>query len=490
MFAFSLRNLLQSAANLPWTPATNTENISALITLHTYHSKQKFRQFFLQDYYDERISELKTFFQEQGFEVADAAFDVLLDLKKGKIRKNGYAPGHAHEIDQLLPIMDLVKNGSFSKEDLAEIERQHGSLEHWFCTVIVHDIGEDYGYFGTDLADAIETKLNDKHIQKTSYHDDMTRLTVEGMEVLTHDRRFSYQEICDLLEDNISLPNVKGHKTVELPQLNNFFKNKIGLLNLPMKNLKVFARYDDRKQEPEIIVTRYGAINQNGRHITEWNVYIQALLSKHLYYALSKMNDRVTGMVTRPFIDKDDPVAFARYISHTSNLFNISGAAHMIATDLYPNSPLVKCAHSIADMMKIAQRAGRLYLSHHAQYDAEGRKGFSEANLSYNAAATDGKSILHISDSFPSAMEFYRFNDKHKTSHPLTAMMRDYCDCLEPDFSGKRTGLYFIIEDALLENDVNGDIDAIVTHNEAWGTQNYWEYNTSQEEEADMSLDG
>lgn len=409
----------------------------------------KFRQEYYKDYYDERIAEIREFFGSENFDVASVLFDFLLEKKSKKLRKNGYVPDYGHEIDQLIPVINVLKNRKISPEDRAEIERQHGSMERWFCSILAHDLGEDFGLFPEDLQRVLVALLDARNIVITAHHRDVVIHASKSMECLTHYRKFSLQQMQEMIGERFKFPNIKPGEVVPLPELKNFFWDKMDVLKQGRENLQVFAKWDPKKSDPVIIITRYGATPESApqdeqEYSVEWNVYIQTLLQDDIYDALVKMGDRVTGMATRPGINARDPEKYDTYLDETEFLFSHLGAANMLAEYFYKDSPLIKYAHSISKMMGGLDRIGSLWISAHPTKNLPGQRSISPENILHGIDNMDGISPIYMSEFYPQGLEFWE--GVPQESHPLFQIIRDLRDAYHPDFRSAHYELpsYFI----------------------------------------------
>lgn len=425
------------------------------------NSASGYKKHFYQNYYAAKIHEIKGFFSEYNYDVALAAFELLSEKKAGLIRRNGYTPDHGHEIDQILPLLKSLNAGML---DIEAIEKEHGDIQKWFCSILTHDIGEDFNMFPEDLARELEQRIIARKRNVSDHDKDMIQHTVKSMEVLTHYRKFSVPEFSELTEAGLDvetleeLAHLENGDVIDLSEFKEMLWNKMNVLaEMDAGNLQVFARRDEGKA-PVIIVTRYGksreTVPRDETHYgAEWNSYILTVLQYGIYEAITKMGDRAQGMATRIALLRDydkvrtDIENYESYLAETKFLFDTMGSANLITQHLYPDTPLKQTINSISQMMGVLEMVGSLYLVHHPYKNKDGQRGFSSLNLSA-LPPWIRVSPIHTTR-FPEANHFYKYVDRD--SHLLVTIMRELRDARDPSPEKSLATLYDQIRTALCE---------------------------------------
>lgn len=419
---------------------------------HGLHRLSIKRQYFA-NYYERKSQELRKFFEDEGFDVADALFDILRELKGDKLRKNGYAPDYGHEIDQLIPVMRIIQG--LDQDAREAIEDQHGSLERWVCSILAHDMGEDYGFFHEDLVSKIKEKFQDKDKKFQYHHRHIANHAGQSMERLTHYRKFSYYAAQELFGEEIELPDIKPGETVPLDHLKDLFWAKMDVLEQGRDNLQVFARWNDKTNAPTIVVTRYGRTSEDSpypKYGAGWNIYIQSILKDDLYDLLTKMGDRVNGVATRLAINARKVDKYNKYLDETRALFdflNPSIIAHKFFPN-YENSPITEYAVSISKMMGLMEMIGRKYANNHPDRNPDGTRGMDPENIDL-ISEDIGISPIHFSHLFPDCMKYFSDNEDDQPSHPIGMIMRDWRLEKDSDYYYEAEYIYNSIQRGLLE---------------------------------------
>ena len=471
-----LKKLLSTfaAETMPYTPPDSNASYLWLAVNNSVNELDMNRKYFV-DYYEEKSTQLNAFFKDQGFDVAGVLFKELRALKGDKIRKNGYIPDYGHEVDQLLPIMNLIQR--LSPDERKEIEDMHGSMERWVCAVIAHDLGEDFNMFHEDLTELLKKQLAESGRAVTDHHADIIDHAGKSMECLTHYRKFKYGELAELLGVKLDLPKLKPGEVIPLPELKDALWDKMNVLDHGRDHLQVFATYHHNRKEPVITVTRYGGSQESAPedeqdYRAEWNIYAQCLVSEDIYDTLTKLGDRVNGVATRPAMNADDPEKFDTYLDETDHITNRIGLANMVTQFYYPESPLGRCAHQLVAQLNLLSRMARIYIDHDPIKNPDGARGMSAANLQHNANKM-GVSPIYLSEFFPACMEFYEGTDQE--SHPIGMMMRDFRQInFNPRFQEAHRTLYTQIAKALMEQGFDG-MDYIIRGVKVNIVDNDWE---------------
>lgn len=403
----------------------------------------------LSTYYDAKIEEIKAFFKEEGYMVALASFEHLLEYKpKGKFRRDKYTPEIAHEIDQLLVTITSLTKGDMGKKKAA-IERHHSSLEWLLCSQINHDVGEDFNVFPDQLREQLLARVEEiTGQQPTPQEIASISFSCQSMDILTHYMKWKsrdFENFEQMTGQKLDLEGLKPGKTVGLNHLLPFFREKMPLLSGVRENLQIYARMA-KNGEPEIIVTRYG---REDKHGPDWNLYAEAIRNADPYIAITKMMDRIQGLCSRiaivPFNAKD----YDLYLSETKYLFKDLSIAKLLKDFSYTQSPLRPEIESLDQMMEVLQTLGDLYSRHFPDPNDDGERRFSAHHLS--TIPKLGTTPLFLSGYFKGgANRIYR--DVDPQSHPIAIFMRQFRDSSSPELiKAGFENLYRLIHTALCQ---------------------------------------
>ena len=488
----------------------------ALVTQQFLEEKLVERRETCRQYYDYQAQRIEKFFEDEGFEVAGALFDYLKELKAGKWRKNGFVPDIGHEIDQIIPLMtslmhddlesrradieqkygslkewfytiygnrkdvlwDLEKEygGSVEKwfcatqsglkDRRAEIEAQYGSVEKWFCSIIGHDIGEDFNVFPQELVQKLREGLIQKHGYVTEPNEELIQRSARSMERLTHYRKFSFDEAKEITGYDLSRLKLNPGEVVPLDDLKDVFWAKMGVDNADQfglvnrKRLQVFATWNEKRNRPEVIVTRYGRSKEDTpaediRHGPSWTSYIDTQAISELtgeddpYDLLAKMGDRVHGIATRIAVIPFSVKSYDKYLDETSLLFREFNAANMTLKELYPNTPLAPELKSLDSMMGALHTVSKVYVANHPDKNPDGERGISPEDIMDDLKPFTPVNRLYLSPFGENMNTFYKHTDK--MSHPVYLLMRDLRSAHHPDFVSSHRDLYNYFRDGLIE---------------------------------------
>lgn len=374
-------------------------------------------------YYDQKIAEIREYFQAKGFETADAFLDILLECKTGVWRKDGYSPDYGHEIDLLLARVSAIENSTI---DVEAAEMKYGPIETMLISPIVHDLGEDYGFMPDSLGKKVYEKLNDKigasindsHI-KTIYRG------LQSMERLTHDRNYSPKEFQEQFGEEF---RVRYHKELEIPSpkkkeildlgddVKEFLWSKMDiLLEHDNTNFQAFILID-KKNKPRISVTQYGKIGAFG---ADWNAYSQGFMND-AYDAATKFADSCNGMTSRLSIEGFTADGGNRYLRKRAQLFDLNGAA---ARNIEAYKELARDFRSVGCMMAVSYVFGRILLNHDPMMNDIGESGFSARSL---AKGEDGLIYVDLKKFPEFAFDSYALTPG--LSHPIARFMQQYRD--------------------------------------------------------------
>lgn len=385
------------------------------------------------------------------------------------MRKNGYIPDHAHEIDQILPLMTCLQDGPL-KNDRAAIEEKYGSIEKWFLGKIVHDIGEDFNVFPKTLVDELRARLRKSQKTITDTEEKLIQRAARSMERLTHYRKFSFADIQKLTGIDLSKMKVKPGDCIPLENdLCSFFWDKMNVLKHGRDNLQLYAKWDEKKKCPIVILTRYGKNKENApaedqQYGPEWILYIDTLIKSatksgdnevDFYDAIVKMADRVNGLATRIAISGDTMDNYDNYLDETDLLFSHYDAANMMIQHFYEDSPLESYIRCEDAMMGLLHRIGRIYSKHHPSKEKKGEKGESLLNMVGIGNTPGGINPLKFSEFFSSCLHNYTHTPQ--PSHPIALIFRDLRAASHPKIGDIHKEFYKLFVGAIIENEKGGN---------------------------------
>ena len=374
-------------------------------------------------YYDEKIDQIREYFQLKGFETADAFLDVLLECKTGEWRKDGYTPDFGHEIDLLLSRISAIENGTI---DVPAAEAKYSPIESFLISPIVHDLGEDYGLMPSDLSAKVHKKLNKKIGDGISQnHFRIIHRGVQSMERLTHDRHYSPEELKDkfgkefkeIYGTELQIPSPKKRQILELDDdVKAFLWDKMDVIpEHTNDNFQAFILID-RKGKQRISVTQYGKFDDIG---ADWNAYSNAFMAD-AYDAGIKFSDSANGMSSRLSIESFTADGGNRYLRKRAQLFDLNGAA---ARNIRAYDSLKKDFRSVGSLMAVCYVFGRILLNHDPMMNDPGESGFSARSL---AKGKDG--LIHVDLKKYPEFAFDSYALTPGLSHPIARFMQQYRD--------------------------------------------------------------
>jgi hypothetical protein len=333
-------------------------------------------------HYQEMSGKARSFFKNRGYVVANAVFEIMLELTKFKdlkpeeydqayVRRNGYMPGAAHEMGIVLPLLSLMDKDSDFQALIPEIERTYGSLEAFICIMIVHDMGEEKNWFARDIEDLIRIKLKRQGVSTDSAHEEIIKLTGQGMERLTDCRDFTSDEISKLTGYSVDLSNIKPGDPLDLGDLEIPIKERIWpkmdvLDDNGREFFQVFGFCDLRKKKPVIRVTRYGKTAENDekkRLALSVSRYHHSVCAE-VYAKLAKKMDTIDNLKT--LIDKgDSPEKMRVYLEKKRGFWKETGFKRSIEE----TSPLYPYSQSLDKQMQFLMDVLDLHITDVTQHD-------------------------------------------------------------------------------------------------------------------------
>ena len=391
--------------------------------------KRAKRQSLYQEHYARQIRNVRYYFQLKHHDVANACLDVLLDLKKGKIRKDGYTPDYGHEMDLLLSCISDIENGHI---DMYSVEEKYGSLESLLISAISHDLGEDFGLMPEDYKALVNKKLKQNIGEEriSDAHIGLICRGAESMERLTHDRHYSIDEFVEKFGREfekqygytLDIPAPQLGQLIDLSDdIKDFLKEKMGELpGAPKKLSKNFQAFlvKDKKGNPRITVTRYGKDKDDGWGAC-WDAYSEGFMSDP-YDATVKFEDSANGMTSRIAIESFTADGGNRYLRKRAQTFKLNRATRRMMSK-YPE--LASNFKSIGDMMGIAYSVVRILLNHDPRMNDNGESGFSAKNL-----ARDENGLIYIDWKDYPERAFDSYALVPGLSNPVARLMRQYKD--------------------------------------------------------------
>ncbi len=417
-----------------------------------------------QAYYTAQAQKITDFFVEEGFEIAGVLFEYLQELKAGRMRKNEYEPDISHEIDQMIPPMTSLQYGPL-KEKRARVEAAYGSVEKWFCSILAHDIGEDFNIFPAELKAELFKRLQEKNITLTEEHQACVDRVARSMERLTHYRKFTLDDFKTRTGASLShadLKNLKKGTIIPLNAQRDFFWEKMNVLAQGRDNLQLYAKWDTKKDRPLVILTSHGKTREDApeelqKYGPDWNLYLQSIIMEDIYDALTKIGDRVQGMASRIAIKDFTAKSYDKYLNETRHLFADLDAANLLREYLYCDSPLEEEIISIDCMMEALHTIGKVYIYQHPDLNPNGERGQNAQNTD-SITRKISISPIKISHCFPALHDFYGYFDESQTqSHPISMIMEQLRDVVPPRYyEAEHEKMLALITDALIEQNDKG----------------------------------
>lgn len=438
----------------------------------------------LVDYYNDQHHALHDFFKDRGYTIAAELLELIITLKTNKWRRDGFTPDYGHEIDQSLPLMGKILHDEDFQKRMVEAEKLYGSIELWFCSILIHDLAEDFGFFPVHVKEKIFEQIGRK---LTDAENEMLEKSLDHMEVLTHYRKLSPEQFEELVGEKISAKDLKGLKRkgiIPLPHLRDKVwslmdrldesrmdvlpeyvcdkagnpilddetqQPQINNVSLRDKNLQVYAIWDEKKKKPVINVTRYGKTSMDHldpQYGADWNTYSYTCRQYHIYTGLTKLGDRGNGVATRIAVD-DGLQGFVYYLDDTIYMIDTTGwATAMFGREhpndnpeliYYPNSPLEIEGRSMGHMVGLLVANSIIVVRHHESRNPPGVKG----SFAFNALTGGGKSQLHFSQ-FDRANDMYKYTPRE--SHPVSMQLRQLRNISMRGHDNNLVGAYHLIE--------------------------------------------
>lgn len=393
------------------------------------------------------VQELREYFQQNNYRLAEICLDLLMEKKilkdadidpstlsaydleeirqgympkslldQGKtipLRKNKINPEFVHEVKEADVAHSLIRSGLVPKNS-----SDLGPAELLICATLVHDLGEDFNTLRSDLVEKLTDRYNEKYPKEfNAKEQEYVEEIGDIMERLTHDREYKCSEIQDLVGDDIPIPT-KGEILekgfIALPELTaHLAKTQMGDVKgrLGLDGFKAFAVI--KKGKPIIVTTRFSA-ERDGQTIVDWHQYIQNLI-KSPYAFLAKMIDRTEGLSTRIGIKPFDLKDFRAYLRKTYALFGVNEIVRKKEDPAYKKlAPLAEAFDSVDKMMSIPYKIGVAFSDHHPEENDNG--GFKDL-------AAENMPAINFQGVTPLALRGQRF--VQPDNHTIKTMMEE-----------------------------------------------------------------
>ena len=186
-----------------------------------------------------------------------------------------------------------------------------------FTTVLVHDLGEDFGMMPDDFEAKVRAALKKNlgnNIDDGQEH--LIKRAAQNMERMTHDRHYTLPEFIRKFGSefkervgealNILVPKTKKPQRLT-PEIQNFLWPKMDVLD-DHKNSDMQVFVETHKGKPRITFTRYGRTEVLGAC---WHLYT-CVVGEDPYTDISKRGDSVNGMTSRLSIKGFTKAGYAR----------------------------------------------------------------------------------------------------------------------------------------------------------------------------------
>lgn len=386
------------------------------------------RQKQYREYYDHKIEQIRTYFRLKNYDVPEAALNVLLKYKqeKGSWRKDGYTPPEGHEIDLLLSRIGAVESGAI---DVEAAEAEYGPIEQMFISILVHDLGEDYGWMPEDLKAELTEAMGVSSDQLNSHQQFLIDQGAKRMERLTHDRHYLLDEFIEKFGQeyiaevghglDIRIPSLPREAIGLNDSIKGFLWSKMDILDdSDPSKFQAFIQID-KKNRPKITVTRHGKQNEWG---ASWDSYIDCA-EQDPYDAANKDADSVSGMTSRLMIESFTREGYRNYLDQREVTFSLNG---LIAKTAKKFPSLANDIRSLGGMMGVAYTLGKEFVMYYPRPDRVNESSFCVFSRRMDK---DGVPSIAPYDYFERA--FASFKLTPGLSHPIGRMMQQYRDVVE-----------------------------------------------------------
>lgn len=411
-------------------------------SLPSIHMSVEDRRGYFTTYTNQKISEIRQFCQKRDFPVLECLIDLAIKFETEnngayKLRRNGYAPSLVHVIEVVMPTIKSLEHGYLSdKKDV--IEAAHGDVEIWLGMQVSHDFAEDNGIFQEDLIKILREKVAEKQASEvTRQQIEKIHSIADGMETLTHYRKFNIAQFEALTGARLSYREVEGDLGDLEEGKTASFQEHVPLLTEKMQrppatniNPRVYACFKPGKAYPVIKVTAYGQSDQDAE---DWVRYAWKWFD-HAYIVLTKIPDRVTGVASRLGMKGFSLSEHDVYLDETRVLRDITGFLLMFRKQ-FPDSPLEPYLESQLYMLKLLCNMADFVVSHHPERNQEGGRNF-EARTWRAWKEAAGTTPLLFSAFLPKAMLAYE--DMDLIINPLYIFMfqlKDYAAAEKGEFN-------------------------------------------------------
>lgn len=359
--------------------------------------------------YNPQLEELKAYFKQHNYHMALAALDLLEKEKGGKWRKDDVTPAIAHEIDQIMYIMAALKNATINPDEVKD-----EFLEQLFTGALLHDIGEDYGYWYQAivkaLTEGVEQRCNGCLPGK---YETLIPDTAQDIEILTHYRKFSSAGIQKLFGFDVPIPETDC--PIRLTELEKLCKPLLDASGQPTDNMQAFVTMKtlhDGTKEAVVIIGRHGLYGQIGM---DWDSYGNEI-NDNLRTKILKRGDRCHGMGARPSLAKTPAGVenYRRYLENSRVVFSDTRTRGEIAIE--NSTPFGRFFQSIDSTMGVLDKIGGLFLRYNLLHVKPG----SVANDAFNLRKLDFCRYM------PEALEVFRGIKAH--NHPIVQILQQIAE--------------------------------------------------------------
>jgi hypothetical protein len=316
------------------------------------------------------IDDVRTYFQDNHFFIAEKCLDFLLGKKKTedggwKMRKDDVTHDFIHELRQVVGIKSFVDEGLLQKEC------EYGSVEVLFSASLMHDMGEDYNVLPDEVVYHLSEKVgrSDKlSTDERRNYFQMARRVASVMEAMTFDRKYSHEDICSIL----GKPEDSELSKRDLSEFLRRLKSGMKTTESIAKNLEIHREVGGK--ERYIVSSHFSKFFEG--IILDWNKYVGAMLEDP-YAMLAKFFDSNEGQSTRIY-EGFSMSGYDHYLDRREQIFMLDNVA-LAMVENYPE--IGSAINSVNSMSFVLYKIGRTFVNHHKKRGVYLEKGFSSHTM-------------------------------------------------------------------------------------------------------------
>ncbi|MBX2833695.1 MAG: hypothetical protein KTR28_01855 [Micavibrio sp.] len=405
--------------------------------------------------YSEIYEDHSAFYKENNMRVASALLRVLTKLKGTKLRKNKYTPGLGHELDIVSPMIAQYRYNENFKNNISDIEKICGPVQGFFNVGIVHDCGEDYHLFKTNIIEMVLNEFKELGWKPTDDELEIIEKTGERMERSTDCRKYSIEKMNAFVDDKYDfakiLQNIKPGGVMALPMVRDeIWPSMDCLTDDDGHYFQAFGYWGQAKKQPEIHVTRHGLTPMETPF---GNPIFKTCEMKYLACAMSDrvvdINKRLdTNQNCSTLVEKGDPAPVMRqYLDNKKDLWDKYRQSKPFFAQTYGDGPFENLVRDIDITRRLLARINRLYCLHSEQ----------SMRCMFKGASLDPD--LNLREYIPSIERLYK--GVPAIQNPACMIMTQIAEAPELARTGKDTAVYENIMNALCSGGASNVIEGL-----------------------------